>query len=535
MSAATGAADGAGPQTQGTTTPWIILSLLILATAMDAINSSVLMIARGHIMGATRTTPDEVAWVNMAYLAAKLTAFPIAARMCLRIAPGSLVLAATTALLGASVGCAMTESLGTLIGWRIVQGQAGSLLLVSSQFLLFQLFSRRQQGVVQALFAFSVIMAPTTLTPILQGWAVDTGTWSWIFLANVPLGLCGLAASLLLPFGRVADAPKHPFDWVGACLLAAGMTAIVFVTQEGSRYNWFDEPEIVKVTIAAAIAMVAFIGRLFLSQQQGPLIEFAPFRDEHFSFGFLVSFVAGCALFGSAFIIPAFATSVLALSPTYAGLLLLPSSLVICIGLLLAGSAIQFKSLDPTRPIPLGILCFMVAMWMMSGSTSQSGLPDLVPDLLLRGLGLGLLFVSLTLVTLNGLNGVALAHGIALFSMGRQLGGQAGTAWLGTYLDHQIALNRTVLSQHINAANPAFIEHRDAIEAALIARGLNPENAGQAAVSIIQQHLQQQVATVSFNECFLAVALLFLGVAPILIACRAMLHRFCAHEPTHRA
>lgn len=533
MRAATRAAGDVMAPSEAAPAAWIILALLILATGMDAINSSVLVIARGHIMGATRATPDEVAWVNMAYLAAKLTTFPIAAWMCLRIASGTLIFAATTVLLVASAACAMTDDLGTLIVWRIVQGPAGSLILVTSQFLLFRLFSRRQQGIVQALFAFSVIMAPTTLTPILQGWAVDTGSWSWIFLASIPLGLCGLAASLLLPFGRAANAQRGPFDWMGACLLAAGMTAIVFVTQEGSRYNWFDEPEIVKVTVAAAVTMIALVGWLFLSQRNGPLIEFAPFRDEHFGFGFLVSFVAGCALFGSAFVIPAFATTVLALSPTYAGLLLLPSGLLVCFGLLLAGSAIQFRSLDPTRPIPIGILCFMVAMWMMSGSTSQSGLPDLVPDLLLRGFGLGLLFVSLTLVTLNSLQSAALAHGIALFSMGRQLGGQFGTAWLGTYLDHQNALNRTVLSQHIDAGNPAFIQYRDAIEAALIARGFNPESAGPAAVAVIQQHLARQVATLSFNECFLAVALLFLGAAPVLILCKVLLHRFCHHEQVH--
>ncbi|WP_375049464.1 DHA2 family efflux MFS transporter permease subunit [Bradyrhizobium sp. 8-10B] len=520
---------GVVPLAKGSAQAWIVLFLLTLATAMDAINSSVLVIARGHIMGTAHATPDEVAWVNMAYLASKLTGFPVAAWICLRVSSGAQILAATSVLLAASVGCALTEHLGTLIVWRIIQGLAGALLLVCSQLLLFQLFTRRQQGVVQALFAFSVIMAPTTLTPVLQGWAVDTGDWSWIFLANIPLGLCGLAAPLLLPSDRVADDQKEPFDWMGVCLLAAGMTAIVFVTQEGSRHNWFDEPEIVKVTIAGAIAMTAFIGWLFALQHRGSLIKFAPFRDEHFSFGFLVSFVAGCALFGSASIIPAFATNVLAMSPTYAGLLLLPSGLLVCSGLLLAGSTIQFFSLDPTRPIPIGILCFMMAMWMMSGSTSQSGLPDLVPDLLLRGFGLGLLFVSLTLVTLNGLSGVALAHGIAVFNMARQLGGQIGIAWLGTYLDHQNALNRTVLSQHIDAANPAFIQHRDAIEATLIARGFNPESVAEAAVAIIQQHLSQQVATLSFNECFLAVALLFLGAAPILILCKVLLLRYRPH------
>ncbi|WP_246668344.1 MULTISPECIES: DHA2 family efflux MFS transporter permease subunit [Bradyrhizobium] len=510
---------------------WVLL-LLILATAIDAINSTVLVIARAHLMDSTHTTPDEIAWVNMAYLAAKLTCFPVAAWLCLRVTSGKLIFAATTVLLASLVGCAMTNHFEVLIMWRILQGSAGAVLLVCSQFVLFEAFPRRQQGAVQAAFAFSVIMAPTTLTPALQGWAVDTGSWSWIFWASFPLALCGLIAALLLPLAGIPRTESTPFDWIGVSLMATAMTAIVFVTQEGSRYNWFDEPEIVVLTIVATIATVTFVVWQFASQRRGALIDFGAFRDEHFSFGFLVSFIAGCALFGSAFIIPAFATNVLDFSPSYAGFLLLPSGLCVCAGLLAAGSAIQFRSLDPTRPIPIGILCFMTAMWMMSGSTSQSGLPDLVAILLLRGFGLGLLFVSLTLVTLNGLNGVALAHGIALFNVGRQLGGQVGIGWLATYLDHQNVLNRTVLSQFITPGNPAFIQRREAIEMALISRGFNPEDAGQAAIRVIQQEFGRQVATVSFNECFLAVALLFIGAAPVLILAKIMLHRVSPHRPT---
>ncbi|MGK9236262.1 DHA2 family efflux MFS transporter permease subunit [Inquilinus limosus] len=520
----------AGPAALPATRPWLLLGVLTVAAAMDAVNSTVLVVTRGHVMGGIHATQDEVAWVNIAYLVAKLTAFPLAAWLTSRLAPRRLLAGAILVLLAGALGAAAADGLGVLVAWRIAQGVAGAVLLVTGQALLFQVFPRSRQGLVQAVFAFATTMAPTTLSPALQGWTVDTLSWSWMFLANVPLGLAGLSAVLFAPARRDREATGR-LDWPGLLLLGAAMTAFVYVTQEGSRYNWFDEPEIVQISMAGLGAAAAFLAWQALAQKRGALIDAAVFRDEHFSFGFIVSFVAGGALFGSAFVIPAFATGVLGLSPTYAGLLLLPSGALVCFGLLAAGAVIQFKQLDPVKLVPFGIVCFMTAMWMLSASTSESGLPDMVPALLLRGLGLGLLFVSLTVGTLRDLRPEVLAHGVALFNIGRQMGGQIGVAGLATYLDHQNALNRTVLAEQLAPGNPVLADRQEALSALLAARGYPAEEAGAAATAVIQKAFVQQVATLSFNECFLAIALLFLVAAPVLVATKLTLARLMGHSP----
>jgi DHA2 family multidrug resistance protein len=166
-------------------------------------------------MGGLHATPDEVAWVNMAYLAAKLTTFPLAAWMTLRVAPAHLIFAAVAVLMGSSLGCAATTDLTILVAWRAVQGFGGALLLVTSQTILFEVFPRARQGLVQAVFAFSTIMAPTTLSPALQGWAVDSLSWPWIFLANIPLGLAGLFAVFFVPSRHGRSAGSGSIDWIG--------------------------------------------------------------------------------------------------------------------------------------------------------------------------------------------------------------------------------------------------------------------------------------------------------------------------------
>lgn len=447
----------------------------------------------------------------------------------MRFSVPTLLNAAISGLLVSSVACAETHDLGTLIFWRAAQGGSGALLLVAGQTVLFKSFPSAAQGPVQAVFAFSTVMAPTTLSPFLQGWAVDNHSWSWVFLVNVPLCLVGYVAVLASPSLPREPKPSKRFDWLGMVLLAVAMTAIVFVLQEGSRHNWFDEPEISEATALGVLALAAFAAWQVFMQSRGALIELTVFKDQHFSFGFLVSLVAGFALFGSAFIIPAFSMNVLRLSPTYAGMLLIPSGATVCIGLLLAGSLIQLRGLAPVKPIPFGILCFMAAMWLLSGSTSASGLPDMMPAVLLRGFGLGLLFVSLTLVTLGDLRGTSIAHGVALFNFGRQMGGQIGIAFLSTYLDHQAALNRTTLSGNIAVGNQLLADRQQMISSLLTSRGYQPDEAAAAAVVVIQKSLQSQVAVLSFNECFLAIALLFVFAAPFLIVIKIALGKLMSH------
>ncbi len=172
----------------------------------------------------------------------------------------------------------------------------------------------------------------------------------------------------------------------------------------------------------------------------------------------------------------------------------------------------------------------MTAMWMLSHSTIDSGAPDMGPALLLRGLGLGFLFVSLTIVAFSSLKSALTAHGVGLFNFGRQVGGLIGIAFLATYLDDQIALNRSVLSINLTPGNPWLAEWQVSAAEFLASRGYNPDEALGAAVALVQNELQNQVAVLSFNEAFLAVALLFVGAAPVLITVKLIFHRLAGQH-----
>jgi DHA2 family multidrug resistance protein len=284
--------------------PWLLLAGLSSAAVMDAINGTALSIARAQMMGSSHATPDEFAWINIAYVVAKLTMFPIAVWLAARVGLRRTLLGATSLLLVGALSCGMTTDLGQLVACRAAQGAGGAVLLVAAQTLLFQIFPGHQQGVVQAVFALAVVMMPMTIAPALQGWVTDTLSWSWIFLLTLPFGAIGLL-SLLLP---VDERPRRAgrLDWPGVVLLGIAMGCLVFVLQEGSRYDWLEEPKVTHLAIGGVATLALFIVWEIHVQGRDPLIDFSVLRNQHFTFGFIVSFVAGCALFGSAFIIPAF-------------------------------------------------------------------------------------------------------------------------------------------------------------------------------------------------------------------------------------
>jgi DHA2 family multidrug resistance protein len=297
------------------------------------------------------------------------------------------------------------------------------------------------------------------------------------------------------------------------------------VLSQGSRWDWFEEPRILWLTVIGTATLLAFLGQQVMANGPG-LLDFTAFWSDDFTFAFIVSFVAGAALFGSAFLIPSFAVSVLAFTPTAAGKLLLPSGALFICALLIAAFLFQVRRVAPFATVPFGILMIMVAMWMLSGSTSQSGADDMMGAILLRGLGLGFLFLSITLIAFSKLNSGNLASGIGLFNTGRQLGGLMGVAGLQTLIEHNVVTNIAVLGSHVTAGVPAITERLTETTAMLVAKGMDAAAAGRAAMSLLGRVVIGQSTVIAFDTAFNAVAVLFLIAAPVLVSIKIALARY---------
>jgi len=503
----------------------LLVAGVMLSALTEAVASTILSFGRLDMLGDIHATTDEFSRLDVGYTAAKLSAFlltpwlmgRLSAQTCLRAATGFMTLACGLA--------AFTTNLDLLFALRLVQGVMGGVLLVSGQTMLLQAFPRVQQPLVQALFAMGAVVAPATLTPSMQGWLIDSLSWTWIFLAMVPVGLAALALLATTNLGHDTQVRQARFDWVGLALFTTAAFCLTYVLNQGSRWDWLEEPFILHLTIVGGMALALFTVQQFCAQGDGALVDLSVFRNEGFAFGFLASFAAGVALFGSAYLIPSFAVSVLGMTATDAGMLLLPSGGMFIGSLLLTAFLVRRVGLPPIVTVPFGILIFMTTMWMLSGSSGESGTPDMMPAIVLRGLGLGFLFLSITLITLVDLHRPIVAYGVALFDVGRQTGGLLGVAFLETLIDHQTALNRNVLAAHIVPGRIGVSDYLAMITKSLTARGMEAGEAAQAAIQMLGQAIAKQATVIAFDTAFLTIALFFLAAAPVLVTAKIVISK----------
>ena len=505
---------------------------ILLAAVCEAISGTVLSLGRNDILGDTHATPDEFAWLDVGYTSLKFIGFVSAPWLMSRSKPRNMLLATVLLLAIACALAGLSTRPEMLIVLRIVQGFAGGVILVAGQTLLFLAYPRDRQPVLQAVFAMGAVVAPATIAPALDGWLIDSQSWTWIYYSVVPVALSACGFLLMADTPAPAYTARLPFDVAGFALLATTFCCLTYVISLGSRWDWFEEPRIVWSATIGTATLLGFFAHRLLSKRRG-FLDLRAFQTADFTFAFLVSFVAGAALFGSAFLISSFALSVLAFTPTDVGRLLLPSSVLFVGALLLAAFLFQYRRVPPIATVPFGIVLIIAAMWMLSGSSGESGMDDMMPAMLVRGLGLGFLFLSITLIAFGELPKRALAPGIGLFNTGRQLGGLLGVAGLQTLIDHQAVANLAVLGANLTSGMPAVGDRLTATAMLLSSKGLDASAASIASASLLGRVSVGQALTIAFDTAFNAVALLFVVAIPVLIAIKIGIGRRARRRADH--
>lgn len=503
-----------------------LIGLLSIVTlmAVDGVNATLLVVNRGQVMGGLAAIADEAAWLNIGYLSAKLLTFAWTPWLVGRFGARGVTLAGGLCLAMCSGALALPLGLEAAVAIRVAQGVCGALVLVAGQTLVFQSHGPARQPLLQATLAMAIVVVPVMVGPALHGWMTDAHDWRAIFAGSAAVAalacLCFHLAPLTDPRSIASNAPGT----ATTLLLASGIVGAVYVLQQGARFDWFDDGHIRLLSVASLMALAAAAWTWARSAAARRVLAAAR-ENPDFVFGLCASFFAGFALFGSGAAIPLFGGVVLTLAPEHVGQLALSSSIAAAFGLLLAGALVQSGRLPVAAPIPLGIALFMAGMWMLSYSSADSGEAQMRLATWLRGFGMGLLFISLTMITLGRLASGLVADGVALFNLGRQAGGLAGGAFVATLLEWRVPAHATALSQYGQAGDPALDSAQAALATRLVDHGYAATEASQASAALLGRQLMQQSGARAFDEIFLSLALFFVLAIPVLVGTKLLLAR----------
>ncbi|HEX8715720.1 MAG TPA: DHA2 family efflux MFS transporter permease subunit [Gemmatimonadaceae bacterium] len=503
------------PVHRGAEHKYIIAFAVVLAALMQVIDSSIVNVALPDMMGNLGASLDEIAWVSTGYILASVIVIPLTGFLGdlfgrKRYFVGSIIVFTT-----ASFFCGASHSLGMLIFWRVVQGVGGGALMTVSQAVLFESFPTEEAGMAMALFGLGVMVGPT-IGPTLGGWLTDNYGWPWIFFINIPIGI--VAAVMIAGYVRDPAHQKRPhrIDYMGIALLIASVSAVQYVLEHGERDDWFASGFITTLVVIGVVGGALLIWRELTTEH--PAIDVRVLRHRQMWVGTVLGVVMGIGLYAMSFTLPVFLQANLRMTAEQTGIVLLPGAIATALSMLVAGRL--SNRVDARLLITIGVLIFAMAAWQLSRMTGQSGAPDFFWPLINRGVGLGLMFVPLTTITLAELDPRELAQGTGLYNFFRQLGGSFGIAGISTLLIRFTAENRANLVAHVTASDPATVSRLQMLARGLMAKGTDFWSAQRQALALMDQQLMGQASVIAYSRVYVLSALIILLLIPLLLLVR---------------
>jgi len=473
-------------------------------------------VALNNMRGSLGASLTDVAWVITAYAIANVIVIPMTSWLSQQFGRRNYFAASIIIFTLASFMCGNADNIWELVAFRFIQGLGGGALLVTAQTIITESYPIEKRGMAQAIYGMGVIVGPT-LGPPLGGYLVDNFSWPYIFYINLPIGI--VATLLTLSFVR---SPKYgeklkanQVDWLGIILLAAFIGSLQYILEHGQQDDWFNDDWIVRLSVISFMGLFFFIWRELTYKH--PIVNLSVLKDSNLKVGVVMSFIMGFGLYGTTFIVPIYTQSILGWTATDAGLLLVPSSITVAIMMPMIGKLIQ-RGVPQTYLVAMGFLAFFVfTYWMHNVMTPDTGTEHLFWPLIVRGLGLGLLFVPITTLSLSALKGKSIGEGAAFTGMMRQLGGSFGIAIITTFIARFGQTHRVNLIAHLDPTKVNVQNRLNALQRGFISKGFSPELALQKAYKVLDFGVTKQSTVLSYMDIFLYLGLLFLFCIPFIL------------------
>jgi DHA2 family multidrug resistance protein len=376
-----------------------------------------------------------------------------------------------------------------------------------------------------ALFSVAVMVGPA-FGPTLGGWIVDNYHWSWIFFINLPVGALGFfmvwkfveePEDVRLTMKAEAARQRRNMDWLGIALLWTTLIALQFLLEEGQSHDWFESNLIIGMALVSVFGTVAFIVRELSAP--APAVNLRLFTDRTFATGTLVSASVMSILMSGMFLLPLFMQELLGFTAMQSGLALMPRTLVMVFVMPLVG---KFYNKFPAALFAaVGLLLAAYGQYMLSALTLQSTARDVWGSIVLQGVGMSMLFVPLSTLSLSTVSRHQLSDATGLSSLLRQIGGSMGLAVLSTLLTRYTIGATEALKWQVSPDRPEVAQALRAAAAGAVARGMDPVSAQGAALASLAGRVAREGAVIGFEKTLAVGAILFLAVSPLVLLLRA--------------
>jgi DHA2 family multidrug resistance protein len=489
----------------------LITVCLMIATLMQALDSTIANVALPYMQGSLSASYDEITWVLTSYvvMAAIMTA-PVG-WLAARFGRKNLFIACLIGFTVTSMLCGIAGSLSEMVIYRLLQGAFGAALVPLSQSTMLDIYPPEQRGAAMSIWGMGVMVGPI-LGPTLGGYLTYDFNWRYVFFVNLPFGIVAvLGLMFLMP--KVKLQRTSSFDWTGFAVLSIALAGLQIALDRGEELDWLSSGSIITCFVLAGLGFYLFTVHMMTARNT--FIPRAIFRDRNFVAGLITMFSVGMVLLASSALLAPFLENLGNYPVATAGLVMAPRGIGTMGAMLVSGRLIN--RVDPRLLMLFGYILLGLSLYMQEGWTQDDSEGYMMETIIIQGAGLGFVFVPLQVVAFYTIPGELRTQGTSLLSLVRNVGSAIGISLTSALLDHQAQY------EHANLAGMITPFTRSLQAGGNVSHMLNPTS--PAGASLLNSMIDTQAQIIGYIDDY---KFLLITTVP------AMLCLFLMSKPARR-
>jgi EmrB/QacA subfamily drug resistance transporter len=445
-----------------------IAGVVVIGAIMSILDITVVNVALPTFQSVFGTTGhpiaySTVAWSVTGYTLALATVIPLTGWAADRFGTKRLYMTAIALFVGGSLLCAASWSIAALIGFRVLQGLGGGMLMPLGMTIMTRAAGPHRMGRLMAILGVPMLLGPI-LGPIIGGWLIQAASWHWIFLVNAPIGLVAIVyAWRVLP--RDTPEPSESFDFLGMALMSPGLALFLFGVSSIPVEGTATAPRVWISMLVGVLLIVAFVFHSF--RPEHPLLDLRLFQNRNLTVSIITMFLFASAFFGGLLLVPTYFQEVRGESTLQAGLLVAPQGLGAMITMPIAGRQVDKHPIG--RIVPFGLIGILIGMFGLTQLTATTPYPVIIAELFVMGLGMGATMMPLFTSALKTLKAHEVARGSTLLNITQQISSSCGVALMSVLLTNHLHASKLAGPAMASLHHPGLA---DKIPVAAIAQGL---------------------------------------------------------------
>jgi EmrB/QacA subfamily drug resistance transporter len=412
-----------------------IAGVVVLGAIMSILDITVVNVALPTFQREFGTPDDpipysHVAWTVTGYTLALATVIPLTGWAADRFGTKRLYMTAIALFTAGSALCATAWDINVLIAFRVLQGLGGGMLMPLG---MTRAAGPHRMGRLMAILGVPMLLGPI-MGPILGGWLIETASWHWIFLINVPLGIGALVYAWFV-LEKDSPQPSESFDFVGMALMSPGLALFLFgVSSLPTEGGDFSAPRVWVSMLVGVLLMLAFVWHSF--RPEHPLLDLRLFHNRNLTLSVITMFMFAAAFFGGLLLVPTYFQQIRGESTLDAGLLVAPQGIGAMVTMPIAGRLVD--KMPVGRIAPFGLTGIIIGMFGLTQVTATTPYWQLIVSLFVMGLGMGATMMPIFTSALKTLANHEVARGSTLLNITQQVSSSCGVALMSVVLTNQL-------------------------------------------------------------------------------------------------